>query len=125
MAHNEYYTYTQGRVNGKILMNVQVFDEITKRTVNEMKNVSLDTSKGMQIPGTKKVVNCSIKDNEVYICIHVRIKYGVNISSITKEIQEKIEEQEKETLFRAVVASGRTVEDVLAILKAQDQKEEQ
>ena len=85
MAHNEYYTYTQGRVNGKILMNVQVFDEITKRTVNEMKNVSLDTSKGMQIPGTKKVVNCSIKDNEVYICIHVRIKYGVNISSITKE----------------------------------------
>ena len=88
MAHNEYYTYTQGRVNGKILMNVQVFDEITKRTVNEMKNVSLDTSKGMQIPGTKKVVNCSIKDNEVYICIHVRIKYGVNISSITKEIQD-------------------------------------
>lgn len=90
MAHNEYYTYTQGRVNGEILMNVQVFDEITKRTVNEMKNVSLDTSKGIQIPGTKKVVNCTIKDNEVYICIHVRIKYGVNISSITKEIQEKI-----------------------------------
>lgn len=30
---------------------------------------------------------------------------------------------EKETLFRAVVASGRTVEDVLEILKAQDQKE--
>ena len=86
MAHNEYYTYTQGRVNGKILMNVQVFDEITKRTVNEMRNVSLDTSKGIQIPGTKKVVNCTIKDNEVYICIHVRIKYGVNISSITKEI---------------------------------------
>ena len=27
-----------------------------------------------------------------------------------KEIQTKIEEQEKETLFRAVVASGRTVE---------------
>ena len=40
-------------------------------------------------------------------------------------IQEKIEEQKKETLFRAVVASGRTVEDVLAILKSQDQKEEQ
>ena len=35
-----------------------------------------------------------------------------------------LEEQEKETLFRAVVASGRTVEDVLAILKAQDQREE-
>ena len=35
-------------------------------------------------------MNCTIKDNEVYIWIHVRIKYGVNISSITKEIQEKI-----------------------------------
>ena len=41
------------------------------------------------------------------------------------EIQAKIEEREKETLFRAVVASGRTVEDVLEILKVQDQKEEQ
>ena len=43
------------------------------------------------------------------------------LRSQRKEIQEKIEE----TLFRAVVASGRTVEDVLAILKSQDQKEEQ
>lgn len=30
MAHNEYYTYTQGRVNGKILMNVQVFEKLQK-----------------------------------------------------------------------------------------------
>lgn len=90
MAHNEYYTYNQGFVNGQILMSIQVFDEITKRTVNEIKNVSLDTSKGIQIPGTKAVVSCSIKENEVYINIHVRIKYGVNIAKITKEIQEKI-----------------------------------
>ena len=47
------------------------------------------------------------------------------LRSQRKVIQEKIEVQDKETLFRAVVASGRTVEDVLAILKAQDQKEEQ
>ena len=47
------------------------------------------------------------------------------LRSQRKEIQEKIEEREKETLFRAVVVSGRTVEDVLAILKSQDQKEEQ
>lgn len=90
MAHNEYYTFNQGSVNGQILMNVQVFDEITKKTVNEIKNVSLDTSKGIQIPGTKAVIACSIKENDVYINIHVRIKYGVNIAKITKEIQEKI-----------------------------------
>ena len=47
------------------------------------------------------------------------------LRSQRKEIQEKIEEQKKETLFRAVIASGRTVEDVLAILRAQDQREEQ
>lgn len=90
MAHNEYYTFDQGTVNGKILMSIQVFDQITKKTVSEMKNVSLDTSKGIQIPGTKSVVACSIKDNEVYINIHIRLKYGVNVSKMTKEIQEKI-----------------------------------
>lgn len=90
MAHTDYYTFSKGSVNGNILMNVQVFDVITKKTVSEMKNVSLDTSKGIQIPGTKAVVSCSIKDNDVYVNIHVRIKYGVNVSKITKEIQEKI-----------------------------------
>jgi len=90
MAHTDYYTFEQGTINGKVLMNVQVFDVIVKNTVNEMKNVSIDTSKGFQIPGTKAVVSCSIKDNDVYINIHVRMKYGVNISKMTKEIQEKI-----------------------------------
>lgn len=90
MAHNEYYTFDQGSVNGKILMNIRVFDEITKKTVNDMKNVSLDTSKGFQIPGTKAVVGCSIKDNDITISIHVRMKYGMNITKTTCEIQEKI-----------------------------------
>ena len=96
MAHNEYYTFNQGSINGQILMNVKVFDEITKHVVEEMDNVSLDSSKGFQIPGTKTVVSCSIKDNEVYICIHVRLKYGVNVSKITREIQEKIATSIKE-----------------------------
>ncbi len=90
MAHNEYYTFDQGSVNGKVSMNIRVFDEIVKKTVSEMKYVSLDTSKGIPVSGTKTVVSCSIKDNDVYICIHVRLKYGINVSKITKEIQEKI-----------------------------------
>lgn len=90
MAHNEYYTFEQGTINGQISMNVQVFDEITKKVVNEMEDVSLDTTKGFQVPGTKKVVSCSIKENEIYINIHIRLKYGVNVSKMTKEIQEKI-----------------------------------
>ncbi len=90
MAHNEYYTFEEGRVNGCVSMNIRVFDEITKRTVKDIKDVSLDTSKGIPVPGTKSVVSCSIKDNDIYICIHVRLKYGVNVSTKTKEIQEKI-----------------------------------
>lgn len=90
MAHNEYYTFEEGHVNGCISMNIRVFDEITKRTVEDMKDVALDTSKGIVIPGTKSVVSCSIKDNDIYINIHVRLKYGVNVSRKTMEIQEKI-----------------------------------
>ena len=64
---------------------------------------------------------------EQLVTVNERIQEVENelkqLRSQRKEIQEKIEEQEKETLFRAVVASGRTVEDVLEILKAQDQKE--
>ncbi len=39
-----------------------------------------------------------------------------------KRNSEKLKNRKKKTLFRAVIASGRIVEDVLAILKAQDQK---
>jgi Uncharacterized protein conserved in bacteria len=90
MAHNEYYTYDQGFVNGQISMNVCVFDTIVKETVKKLEKVNLDTSKGFSLAGTKTMVSCSIKDNDVYIEIHVRIQYGVNVSKTTKEIQKNI-----------------------------------
>ena len=66
---------------------------------------------------------------EQLVAVNERIQEVENelkqLRSQRKEILEKIEEQKKETLFRAVIASGRIVEDVLAILKAQDQKKEQ
>ena len=52
----------------------------------------------------------------------------VTVNERIQEVESDLKQlrsQRKETLFRAVVASGRTVEDVLAILKSQDQKEEQ
>lgn len=90
MAQN-YYTYDQGSVNGLVAMNVYVFDVIVKETVSKMDNVRLDTSKGFTLQGTKSHVSCSIKDNEVFIEIHVRIKYGVKISSVTQLLQENIQ----------------------------------
>lgn len=113
MAHNEYYTFDQGTVNGKILMNVRVFDEITKKTVSEMKNVSLDTSKGIQIPGTKTVVACSIKENKVFINIHVRIKYGVNVAKTTQEIQQKIATAIKQMTSVTVTHINIEVDDIV------------
>lgn len=66
---------------------------------------------------------------EQLVTVNERIQEVENelkqLRSQRKEIQAKIEEQKKETLFRAVIASGRTVEDVLAILNVKDQEEEQ
>lgn len=69
MARNEYYTYKDSPINGDIMMSVQVFDIITKQVAAEDKDIKLDTSKGFSVTGTKNLVNCTIKDNEVYITV--------------------------------------------------------
>ena len=74
MARNEYYTYKDSPINGDIMMSVQVFDIITKQVAAEDKDIKLDTSKGFSVTGTKNLVNCTIKDNEVYITVHSGIK---------------------------------------------------
>ncbi|MBO6047732.1 MAG: Asp23/Gls24 family envelope stress response protein [Erysipelotrichaceae bacterium] len=97
MAHNtEYYTYEGTPINGNLMMNVQVFDIIIKRVVTEAENVSLDTSKGFSMSGSKNLVNCTIRDNEVYITLHLKMKYGTNISAETKFLQKKLADQIKE-----------------------------
>ncbi len=73
MAHNEYYTYKESPINGDIMMSVQVFDIIAKEVINEDKDVSLDTSKGFSINGSKRLVNARIDDNtESYCCCSKR-----------------------------------------------------
>ncbi len=66
---------------------------------------------------------------EQLVTVNERIQEVENelkqLRSQRKEIRRKLKNRKKKTLFRAVIASGRIVEDVLAILKAQDQKKEQ
>lgn len=112
MARNEYYTYKESPINGDIMMSVQVFDVITKQIVAEDKDVKLDTSKGLSVPGTKNLVNCTIKDNEVYITIHVRIKYGTNVTAKTKELQKKIASGIKEMAAVSVKSVDVVVEAI-------------
>ena len=112
MAQNEYYTFDQGSVNGQISMNVRVFDIIVKETVTKMENVRLDTSKGFSLSGTKAVVSCSIKENDVFIEIHVKIKYGVKVSDLTKKIQENISNAIKELTGVTVKHIDIIVDDI-------------
>lgn len=90
MAHNEYYTYKETPINGNIMMSLQVFDIITKKCVSEDSDLKLDTSKGFSMSGSKNLINCTIKDNEVYINLHVRAQYGINITERIRELQTKI-----------------------------------
>ena len=90
MARNEYYTYKGSPINGDIMTSVQVFDIITKQVAAEDKDIKLDTSKGFSVTGTKHLVNCTIKDNEVYITVHVRIKYGTNITARQKNYRRRL-----------------------------------
>ena len=69
---------------------------------------------------TVKKAYDALEEEGFAITIHGK---GTYITAANTELL--LEEQKKETLFRAVIASGRIVEDVLAILKAQDQKKEQ
>ena len=108
MARNEYYTYKDSPINGDIMMSVQVFDIITKQVAAEDKDIKLDTSKGFSVTGTKNLVNCTIKDNEVYI----RIKYGTNITAKTKELQKKIASGIKEMAAVTVKSVDVVVEAI-------------
>lgn len=112
MARNEYYTYKDSPINGDIMMSVQVFDIITKQVAAEDKDIKLDTSKGFSVTGTKNLVNCTIKDNEVYITVHVCIKYGTNITAKTKELQKKIASGIKEMAAVTVKSVDVVVEAI-------------
>lgn len=96
MAHNEYYTYNQGTINGKILMNVCVFDTIVKEAIKKVDNISLDVTKGFTLTGSDYKVLGSIHNNNVNIKIHIKVKYGTNVSKATKELQKTISNEIKE-----------------------------
>lgn len=96
MANVEYYTYKESPINGDIMMSVQVFDIITKHVIDEDKDVDLDKTKGFTMSGSKNLVNCRIVDNQVFITIHIKVKYGINISKKTQDIQQHIASSIKE-----------------------------
>ena len=53
-----------------------------------------------------------LKDNEVYITVHVRIKYGTNITAKTKELQKKIASGIKEMAAVTVKSVDVVVEAI-------------
>ena len=112
MAKNEYYTYKESPINGDIMMSIQVFDIIAKQVIAEDKDVSLDASKGFAMPGTKKLVNCQIENNEISITLHIKVKYGIKVTKKTKELQRMIANTVKDMANVAVKSVDICVESI-------------
>ncbi len=47
------------------------------------------------------------------------------LRSQKKEIEKQIEDQKKEQLYNAVVASGKSIDEILAVLNSMDTEEEE
>ena len=102
-------TYKDGQVSGVPVFMVRA-SEAYERMIPDWDKDMLTVKKAYD----------ALEEEGFAITIHGK---GTYITAANTELL--LEEQKKETLFRAVIASGRIVEDVLAILKAQDQKKEQ
>ena len=68
----------------------------------------------------KKLENTSLEEQLEYVEQEIRTKESElqELSHISKEIQKEIEEKQKDELFKALVASGKTIDEVMRFIKA-------
>ena len=68
----------------------------------------------------KKLENTSLEEQLEYVEQEIRTKESdlKELSHKAKEIRKKIEEQQKDEIFSALLASGKTVEEVMMYLKS-------
>jgi len=89
MAQTEYYSYQENQEFGKIKMSLQVFDVITKLTLLEIKEISVDFPHGIFSYG-KGPLQCKIDDTSLKIEIELKVNYGENVTKISKLVQRKV-----------------------------------
>ena len=68
----------------------------------------------------KKLENTSLEDQLEYVEQEIRTKESdlKELRHKAKEIQKEIEEKQKDELFKALVASGKTIDEVMRFIKA-------
>ena len=68
----------------------------------------------------KKLENTSLEEQLEYVEQEIRTKESdlKELRHKAKEIQKEIEEKQKDELFKALVASGKTIDEVMKIIKA-------
>ncbi|MFR8600269.1 MAG: hypothetical protein ACLVDH_14880 [Clostridioides difficile] len=69
---------------------------------------------------TKKLENTSLEEQLEYVEQEIRTKESdlKELRHRAKEIRKKIEEKQKDELFKALVASGKTIDEVMRFIKA-------
>ena len=69
---------------------------------------------------TKKLENTSFEEQLEYVEQEIRTKESdlKELRHKAKEIQKEIEEKQKDELFKALVASGKTIDEVMRFIKA-------
>lgn len=75
----------------------------------------------------KKLENTSLEEQLEYVEQEIRTKESdlKELRHKAKEIRKKIEEKQKDEIFSALLASGKTVEEVMMYLKSgSDEKDE-
>ncbi len=68
----------------------------------------------------KKLENTSLEEQLEYVEQEIRTKESdlKELRHKAKEIQKEIEEKQKDELFKALVASGKTIDEVMRFIKA-------
>lgn len=72
----------------------------------------------------KKLENTSLEEQLEYVEQEIRTKESDlrELRHKAKEIRKKIEEKQKDEIFSALLASGKTVEEVMMYLKSGNEK---
>ena len=68
----------------------------------------------------KKLENTSLEEQLEYVEQEIRTKESdlKELRLKAKEIRKEIEEKQKDELFKALVASGKTIDEVMRFIKA-------
>lgn len=75
----------------------------------------------------KKLENTSLEEQLEYVEQEIRTKESdlKELRHKAKEIRKKIEEKQKDEIFSALLASGKTVEEVMMYLKSGNEEKDE